>query len=304
MKKFLPILLILLLLLTACGTPDPLPMSTDSANTLEGKLTYTLYDFYRADTVAPSIPTGEYQVYEAPAGQEYLVAVMDVENHAAFGYPAAELLPLTLTAGEAVYTPICLVLTDNGATLTENATIPGQSKARVYYLFTPDTTEGLTMTATIDKQPYTAQVLPADSAAMERTQLGQTLTGNGITVTLDAFQAAQKLKPAAPAPLHNFFDAGSGSTHLILKATVVNYSDTAVDCRHVAGVTVGTTICVPILEAADGSDLADTGTISPGQSRTMYFAAKFPADQATKKATVTISLYADTFRFAATPAGR
>ena len=87
----------------------------------------------------------------------------------------------------------------------------------------------------------------------------------------------------------------------MLKTTAFNNSDEAMDITRLAGVTVGTTPCVPVVEAADGSDLSAEGEIPPGESRTVYFAAAFTADQQDKKATVTVNLHGDTYRFTATP---
>ena len=93
---------------------------------------------------------------------------------------------------------------------------------------------------------------------------------------------------------------GSGKTHLVLKTTVTNTGAVPVDIAKIAGVTIGTTACSAVLESADGSDLSDTGTVDPGQSRTVYFAAVFGADQAGKKASVTLALPFATHRLTAT----
>ena len=136
---------------------------------------------------------------------------------------------------------------------------------------------------------------------MQRTALDSTLTGGGLLLKLETFTATQKLKPTAPATMHTFFDAGDGNTHLVLKTTAFNNSDVSMDITRLAGVTVGTTPCIPVVEAADGSDLSEAGEIPPGESRTVYFAAPFSADQADKKATVTVNLFGDTYRFSSIP---
>ena len=300
MKKLLIPLLLLALLLSACGAPDPLPMTTEGENRIDGKVAYTLADLYLADAVTPPIQSGDYPVYEAPEGTRLWVVMMDVENLTGFGAAPKALLPLTLTAGEMQYAPTAYLL-ENGS-LTENGTVAPQTEARVLYIFAlPPETEAATLTATVAGQPYTATVTPGDSPKMQRTSLDSTLTGGGLLLKLERFFAAQKLKPTTPAAMHTFFDAGDSSTYLTLKATVFNNSDTSMDITRLAGVTVGTTPCVPVMETADGSDLSAEGDIPPGESRTVYFAAAFTADQADKKATVTVNLHGDTYRFTATP---
>lgn len=304
MKKLLIPLLLLALLLTACGAPDPLPMTAEGENRIDGKVAFTLADFYRADALTPPIKTGDYLVYDAPEGTQLWVAVMDVENLTGFGSAPKTLLPLTLTAGEKQYSPTAYVLEDGGTTLTENGTVAAQTEGRVLYVFAmPEDTQTVTATATVAGQPYAVDLAPADSPKLQRTTLGSTLTGNGLLLKLEAFTAAQKLKPSAPAAMHTFFDAGDGNIYLTLKVTAFNNSQEAMDLTRLAGVTVGTAPCVPVMETADGSDLSDSGTIPPGESRTVFFAAPFSADQHDKKATVTVSIFGDTYRFAATPAG-
>ena len=300
MKKLLIPLLLLALLLSACGAPDPLPMTIEGENRIDGKVAYTLADLYLADMLTPPIPSGEYPVYEAPEGTRLWVALVDVENCTGFGATPKVLLPLTLTAGEMQYTPTAYLL-ENGD-LTENGTIAAQAEARVLYVFAlpPETAEA-TLTATVAGQPYTATVTPKDAPKMQRTTLGSTLTGGGLLLKLEAFLATQKLKPSNPATMHTFFDAGTGNTYLTLKATAFNNSDAPMDITRLAGVTVGTTACVPVMETADGSDLSDEGQIPAGERRTVYFVAAFAADQRDKKATVTVNLHGDTHRFAATP---
>lgn len=302
MKKLLCLILLTALLLTACGAPDPLPMTTEGENRIDGKIAYTLADLYRATELAPPVKAGEYPVYEAPDGTALWVAMVDVENLTGFGTDAADLLPLTLTVGETQYAPRIYLL-ENG-TLTETGTVASKSEARVLYVFAlpPETAEA-TLTATVEDQPYTATVTPNDSPKMERTALGNTLTGGGLLLKLESFFAAQKLKPTTPATMHTFFNAGDGNTYLTLQTTAYNHSDAPMDITRLAGVTVGTTVCVPVMAQPDGTDLSDEGTIPPGESRTVYFAAVFPADQQDKKATVTVALHGDTYRFAATPAG-
>lgn len=300
MKKFLILLLLTALLLTACGAPDPLPMTTQGENRIDGKVAYTLADFYRADSLTPPIQSGEYPVYDAPAGTRLWVALMDVENLTGFSASPKTLLPLTLTVGENQYSPAAYLL-ENGS-LTENGTVAAQSEGRVLYVFAlPPETESATLTATVAGQPYTAAITPKDSPKMQRTALDSTLTGGGLLLKLETFTATQKLKPTAPATMHTFFDAGDGNTHLVLKTTAFNNSDVSMDITRLAGVTVGTTPCIPVVEAADGSDLSEAGEIPSGESRTVYFAAPFPADQADKKATVTVNLFGDTYRFSSIP---
>ena len=300
MKKLLCLILLSVLLLTACGKPDPLPMTTEGENRIDGKVVYALADLYLADTLTTPIQKGDYPVYEAPEGTQLWVAMMDIENCTGFGATPKTLLPLTLTAGEMQYTPVTYLLENGG--LTEDGTIAAQAEARVLYVFAlpPETVEA-TLTATVAEQPYTATVTPKDTPKMQRTTLSSTLTGGGLLLKLDAFLATQKLKPSKPATMHTFFDAGNGNTYLVLKTTAFNNSDAPMDITRLAGVTVGTTACVPVMETADGSDLSDEGQIPPGESRTVYFAAPFAADQQDKKATVTVNLHGDTYRFAATP---
>ena len=300
MKKLLIPLLLLALLLSACGAPDPLPMTTEGENRIDGKVAYTLADLYVADALTPPVQAGEYPVYEAPEGTRLWVAMLDVENCTGFGAAPKALLPLTLTVGELEYAPVTYLL-ENGD-LTEDGTVAAQTDARVLYVFAmPPETESATLTATVAGQPYTATVTPNKGPKMQRTSLGSTLTGGGLLLKLEAFFAAQKLKPTEPATMHTFFDAGDGNTYLVLKATAFNNSDEAMDITRLAGVTVGTTVCVPVVEAADGSDLSAEGEIPPGESRTVYFAAAFTADQQDNKATVTVNLHGDTYRFTATP---
>lgn len=302
MKKLLIPLLLLALLLTACGAVDPLPMTAEGENRIDGKVSFTLADFYRTDALCPPIQAGDYPVYDAPAGTDLWVAVMDVENLTGFGSAPKTLLPLTLTAGELQYSPTAYLLDDNGATLTENGRIAAQSEGRVLYVFAmPEETQTVTVTATVAGQPYTADLAPSDSPKMQRTTLGSTLTGSGLLLKLESFTAAQKLKPSAPATMHTFFDAGDGNTYLTLQTTAFNNSDEAMDITQLAGVTVGTTPCVPVMATSDGSDLSAAGVIAPGESRTVYFSAVFTADQHDKKATVTVNIFGDTYRFAATP---
>ena len=300
MKKLLILLLLTALLLTACGAPEPLPMSVEGENRIDGKVAYTLADLYRAHRLTPPAPAGQYPVYEAPEGTELWVAMVDVENLTGFGAEPMALLPLTLTVGEYQYAAAAYLLENGG--LTENGSIAAQSEGRVLYVFAmPVETETAVLTATVDNQPYTATVTPEDKPNMARTKLGETLTGGGLLLKLDSFFAAQKLKPTNPATMHTFFDAGEGNTYLVLKTTAFNNSDAPMDVTRLAGVTVGTTVCVPVLEAADGADLSEEGTIPPGEQRTVYFAAAFTADQFDKKATVTVNIYGDTYRLTATP---
>lgn len=301
MKKLFCLLLVGLLL-CGCGAVDPLPMDTVGETRIEGKVAFTLADFYRAEGLTPAILTGDYPIYEAPEGLQLWVAVVDVENLTGFGANPKTLLPLTLTAGESRYTPTAYLMTDRGAILEEDGTVAPQSAGRVVYVFAmPAETESATMTATVAGQPYTATVTPNKGPKMERTSLGSTLVGNGLLLKPERFFATQKLKPSDPAPLHDFFDAGSGKIYLVVETTAFNNSDEAMDCTRLAGVTVGTTPCTPIME--EGGTLTSEGTIPPGESRTVYFAAPFGADQSKNKATVTFSLYGDTYRLTAIPQG-
>ena len=157
MKRIISILLIAMLMvcLTACGekAPDPVELTLDSQNTLEGVMDFKLVKLYTTEKVTSPFATSSYIAQE---GNYYVDAVFDIKNIGTtpidfkFFYTEDETAPITVTGENfngTVYEDSQIFLEDSSySSINNDGSIPAQAQNRVHVcLVVPKTETDVTL---------------------------------------------------------------------------------------------------------------------------------------------------------------
>ena len=285
--------------------PEAAELDLEGPNTVDGQIEYTVIRGYATNDVVPPRITTVYTHYEAPAGSEYLVLVVDVTNLGASAVRADEMLSASLTVDGSPYSGFSIVEDDDGEGLTySNITdVAPLQTHRLYFLF--EIPEGssetgklaVTFTAGTDVREASFTMATFESRIQDLV-IGQEITdGETMSVTVTDIYFSNTLYPPMPGSWYSYYEAADGNTYLIVKATVTNLKGTDLKYSSVAGVTCEYDgqyqytgfACFEEDGGADLNGYPSQYSIAPLNSGTMYFLIEVPTQVETGP--VEVSMY-------------
>lgn len=337
MKKIVALLLSLLLCLSLCacggkdgpsqpdnlpentdepGTPDsadepeqsdpePVPqeLTLDALNSIDGVVEYEISTVYTSNDIMPPKPTGVYTHYEAKDGKQIIVVIMNIKNLQSTGVSAHDLLAVELSIGDSEYASTCVVEEDGGEDLGSGShTVEPLSEARIYHMFeipVDADTEHMTLTVTAGEDARAVSLgLQQFESAKKPIVIGEEITdGETLSLTIDSISFATTLYPPKATGYYHYYEAETGKTYLIVKATAKNLKGTAMKYSDIAGVSAVyddkyNYSSFGVLEKDGGADLngyPNQYSIDPLDSGVIYYLIEVPAEVESGK--VDLSFY-------------
>lgn len=295
--------------------PDPEPvlpeLSLDSPNSIDGIAEYEISTVYAANDILPPKPDGIYTHYEAKTGNQLVAAVMDVKNLQSSALPARELLSAVLSIDGAEYTSTCVIEEDGGADLGSGSnTVDPLSEARLYHLFEipgDADTEHMTLTVTAGEDIRTVSLgLQQFESAKKPIVIGEEITdGETLSLTIDSISFATTLYPPKATGYYHYYEAESGKTYLIVKATAKNLKGTEMKYSDIAGVSAVYNdkynySSFAVLEKDGGADLngyPNQYSIDPLDSGVVYYLIEVPAEVESGKVDLSFYISGDYYTY-------
>lgn len=287
---------------TTEAAPVSQPLSFEDTNILGEYAEVTFTTGFATDKLEAPMASSYHFSYNAASGNTFVVLAANVKNITPDAANVEDIVNAEITSqGGTAVGASCYLIGENGTDIDSYPSINALSTELIYFAFAVPTgsekdTYDLTIT-TPDECIYTA-TFSVDQFEKAKTALsiGDTVSDNSLELTIENLYYSTTIYPPKMNGYYHYYEAESGKTYLILKATVKNLKGSDLKYDAIAGVSCVyndkynySAFC--IFEEDGGSDLngyPGQYSISPLDSGVCYYLLEVPAEVQNGPTVVTI----------------